>query len=70
MMEKIQWLAIAIGMDNYSYNSNVTNMLFKLFLQKNLGYVAMFYKSIFGLMVFLICDYVRIFPSETLTTIV
>ena len=74
MIVKIQRRATRFLLNDYSYNSSVTNTVEKLQWDslelKNLDYaatyVAMFYKSIFGPVAFLICDYVL--PSEMLTT--
>ena len=71
MIEKVQRRAARFVLNDYSYNSNVTDMLSKLQwdsleLRHKKSRLHMFYKSISGSVAFPICEY--IVPSEALTS--
>ena len=71
MIEKTQRRAARFVLNDYSYNSSVTNMLSRLQwdsleLRRKKSRLCMFYKSIFDLVAFPICDYVL--PSGILST--
>ena len=69
MIEKVQRCAARFVLNDYFYNSSVTDMLSKLQWgslesRREKSRLHMFYRSIFGSVAFPICEYVL--PSEIL----